>query len=490
MSPLPSRSTIYRVLVRHGLVPAGKRKRRREDYKRWQREEPMQLWQMDVTGSVFLADGTELKLISGIDDCSRFCVIATVVRRAYARAICRAFVAAMRLYGILDEVLTDNGKQFTGRFGRPRPAEVLFERICRKNGIRQLLTRPYSPTTTGKVERWHQTLQTDFLNDAGPFESVEAAQAGVDAWCHEYNHERPHQSLDMATPASRFRPSPPEAGEELSLWMPADLEPLTSPAPGPGDEPAVTEPASWAGAIEVDRVVPPSGNMWAGGQQFWLSPARAGQTVTLWMDTATVHLSIGGWRVKTVPSRLTEVDLARLRRADGRPAGPPPAGPFPGALAASKCIEVERLVNGVGGVTLLNQLVLVGFPLAGQRARLRLDGNVMHVITQDGQLWRTLPCPIPPGQRHRLQGVRLAGPAPLPEAAIAVQRRVSARGGIQVARQRIQVGMTHAGKIVTVIPENNSFRLVIEGEVIGIASRTTSHEIDRYKAYATRPGRR
>lgn len=120
VSPLPSRSTIYRVLVRHHLVPARRRKRRRQDYKRWQREEPMQLWQMDVTGSVFLADGTELKLISGLDDCSRFCVIATVVRRATGRAVCRAFVAAMRLYGIPDELLTDNGKVFTGRFGSAR----------------------------------------------------------------------------------------------------------------------------------------------------------------------------------------------------------------------------------------------------------------------------------------------------------------------------------------------------------------------------------
>jgi hypothetical protein len=385
--------------------------------------------------------------------------------------------------------LTDNGKQFTGRFGKPRPAEVLFERICRKNGIKQLLTRPFSPTTIGKVERWHQTLQTDFLNDAGPFESIEAAQAAVDAWRHEYNHERPHQSLDMATPASRFRPSLPETGKELSLWMPADLEPLTSPAPGPGDEPAVTEPASWPDAIEVDRVVPPSGNLWAGGQQFWLGTARAGQTVTLWMDTTTVHLSIGGWRVKTVPSRLTEVDLARLRHTDGRPAGPPPAGPSPGTLAASRCVEVDRLVNGIGGVTLLNRLILVGSPLAGQRARLRLDGQLMHVLTQDGRLWRTLPCPIPPGQRHRLQGVRLAGPAPPAEANLTVQRRVSSRGGIQVARQRIQAGMTHAGKIVTVICENDSFRLVI-GETARVVPRTTSREIGRYKACATHAGRR
>jgi hypothetical protein len=230
--------------------------------------------------------------------------------------------------------------------------------------------------------------------------------------------------------------------------------------------------------------------MWAGGQQFWLGTARAGQKVTLWMDTSTVHLSIDGWRIKTVPSRLSEVDLARLRRCDGRPAGPPPAGPSPGALAASRCVEVDRLVNGIGGVTLLNRLILVGSPLAGQRARIRLDGQLMHVITQDGVLWRTLPCPIPPGQRHRLQGVRLAGPAPLPAATATVQRRVSSRGGIQIAHQRIQVGMTHAGKIVTVIPETNSFRLVIDGDTVATVPRTTSHEIVRFKAYATRPGSR
>jgi len=118
----------------------------------------------------------------------------------------------MAAYGIPDEVLTGNGKVFTGRFGKPRPAEVLFERICRKNGIKRLLTKPYSPTTIGKVERWHQTLQTDFLEEAGPFATIEEAQAAVDAWRAEYNHDRPHQSLDMATPASRFRPAPPEPG--------------------------------------------------------------------------------------------------------------------------------------------------------------------------------------------------------------------------------------------------------------------------------------
>jgi len=291
----------------------------------------------------------------------------------------------------------------------------------------------------------------------------------------------------MATPASRFRPLAPDADDALSLWAPADLKPITSPPPAPGDAAADLEPASWPDAVEIDRVVPPSGNMMIGPQQFWLGPARAGQTVTLWIDTTTVHLSTGGWRVKTVPSRLSEVDLARLRRAGARPAGPPPSGPFPGALAASKCVEVDRLVNSAGIITLGGQVIQVGSPLAGQRARLRIDGAVMHVITQDGVLWRTLPCPIPPGQRHRLQGVRLAGPGPLPDPALAVQRRVSGRGGIQVARQRVQAGLAYAGKIVTVIPGHDTFRLVIDGETIGVMPRTTGQEIDRYKAHATHP---
>ena len=117
----------------------------------------------------------EAKLISGIDDHSRYSVITKVVPRATARAVCAAFIAAMTEYGVPDEVLSDNGRQFTGRFGAPRPAEVLFERICRHNGITQRLTKPRSPTTTGKVERWHQTIQVELLDPHGPFDSLETS---------------------------------------------------------------------------------------------------------------------------------------------------------------------------------------------------------------------------------------------------------------------------------------------------------------------------
>jgi transposase len=131
IAPVPSQATLYKVLVRNGLIAPGQRRRPASSYIRWEREEPMELWQLDIMGGVFLSDGTELKLVSGLDDHSRYCVVAQLVRRATGRAVCIAFAASLTRHGIPGEVLTDNGKQFTGRFTKPRPSEVLFERICR-----------------------------------------------------------------------------------------------------------------------------------------------------------------------------------------------------------------------------------------------------------------------------------------------------------------------------------------------------------------------
>lgn len=131
-------------------------------------------------------------------------ISAKVVARATARPTCDALAWSMRTYGVPEEILTDNGKVFTNRFGKGT-GEVLFDRICRENGIKHRLTKPRSPTTTGKVERWHKTLRTEFLNGK-VFDSLEDAQAQLDEWVRHYNHERqPHQSLGMVPPWERFK---------------------------------------------------------------------------------------------------------------------------------------------------------------------------------------------------------------------------------------------------------------------------------------------
>ena len=221
VSPLPTLSSIYRCLVRHRLITPQARKRKRDDYRRWERSRAMELWQMDIVGGVRLVDGTEAKIVSGVDDHSRFCISALVVERATARPTCDALELAMRRHGVPAEILTDNGKVFTGRFG-PGTGEVLFDRICRENGIKHLLTRPRSPTTTGKIERWHKTLRIEFLNGK-VFADIADAQAQLDVWVEHYNHVRPHQSLGMATPWDRFK---------LARQQPARpvVEPTADPA--------------------------------------------------------------------------------------------------------------------------------------------------------------------------------------------------------------------------------------------------------------------
>jgi transposase InsO family protein len=211
LDAVPSHMGIWRALVRHGLISPGARRKRLRTFKRWERGRPMELWQLDVVGGVLLGDGTECKVLTGIDDHSRFCVAAGIMTKAVARAVCGIFAQSLRTYGIPDEVLTDNAKVFTDRFGR-RPAEVLFDRICRENGIVHRLTAPHSPTTTGKIERFHRSLRMEFL--AGQvFEDLTMAQAALDAWVTDYNTNRPHQGIGMTTPAQRFlvdrnRPAP------------------------------------------------------------------------------------------------------------------------------------------------------------------------------------------------------------------------------------------------------------------------------------------
>src|SRR5690349_11054884 len=82
--------------------------------------------------------------------------------------------------------------------------DVRVDAICRQNGIEHLLTQPRSPTTTGKIERFHRSLRAEFLSGRAPFSSLKVAQQALDEWVAFYNAERPHQALQMCTPASRF----------------------------------------------------------------------------------------------------------------------------------------------------------------------------------------------------------------------------------------------------------------------------------------------
>jgi transposase InsO family protein len=497
---VPSRTTVHRILVRYGLL-AGRARRKPREYRRWERDTAMALWQMDIVGGVFLAstrgEPVEAKVVTGVDDHSRYCVIAAVVPRASGRAVCLALVRAMGEYGIPEEILSDNGKQFTDRFGKG--GEVLFDRICRDNGIQHRLTAPASPTTTGKVERFHLTLRRELLDGAGVFEDLAAAQAAVDAFRREYNHDRPHQSLGMATPASRFASvldgSYAAAQTDLPLRVPSILAPTAAPPAAADPAPTaslvsaesaarVVRPPAHPEAVEVDRVVPASGNLGLAGQQFWLGTARAGLPVTLWCDTDLIHVLVSGARVKTVRSHLSATDLTALAAHGARPAGPSPLPP----REHGEAVEVERTINAVGSVSLAGRQVLAAEILGGRRVGIRIDAStLMFYDPATGELLRTRPNPLTAQEVERLRGQRPSGPVPRPsQEPVRVQRRASNTGIVMVVGQKIALGRIHAHQTVTIHVAEDTLTMDLPDGGTRTVRRTTTQAVRNVKAFRPR----
>jgi transposase InsO family protein len=498
---VPSERTIDRILHRQGLARARPRKRPKDSYLRFERPGPMQLWQMDIVGGIRLVSPVtgelrEAKVVTAVDDHSRYCVIAKVVERATGRAVCLALAEALARFGVPEEINTDNGKQFTDRFGKHGTGngEVLFDKICRKNGITHRLTAPASPNQNGKVERFHGTFRPDFLAVAGPFTSVDQAQAAVDAWVAHYNADRPHQALDQkvpVTPADRFAPVPAAQRNLIDLWLPAALESADAPGPEPAEPGTGTEgvpsPAIAlrdGGPVEFDRVVPPSGNLQVAGKQFWLGPARAGTVIRFWADCDLIHLSAGGARIKTLRSHLSPADLGRLAASGAVPAGPSPLPP----AADGQAVEVERPVSRGGLVSLGPHRLLAAEILGGQLVGIRIEpATLMFFHPQTRVLLRTRPNPLTPAQAARLRGARPAGPPPHPSAEpVRVQRRASATGLIMVAGQKIALGRVHAGQTVTALVSDTTLTVELGDGDARTVRRTTTQPVRSIKGQRPR----
>ena len=289
VSPLPSESAVYRALVRAAMIDPAARDRRSRKWKRWERGVSMELWQMDVVGGFPLAGGTSAKALTGIDDHSRMCVCATLMARERTGAVCDGLRAALATYGAPQQILTDNGKVFTGRFHHP-PVEVLFDAICREHGIEHLLTQPRSPTTTGKIERFHRSLRAEFLSNRPAFATLQAAQQALDEWVGDYNTTRPHQSLNMTTPAERFLANPP-------------IPPATVTAPRRGDR---------GGQDWVSRRVTTNGVVSVAWQQVCVGAHHAGSRCDIHVDGDLLRFFIGDDLVKTA-ARTTRGEVRNKR---------------------------------------------------------------------------------------------------------------------------------------------------------------------------------
>lgn len=354
VEPLPSRSAIYRALVRHRLVEPKKRRRQRSDYKRWERTRSMELWQMDVMGRYFLADGTECKVVTGVDDHSRFCVCAKVVARATARPVCDALLEALRRHGAPEQILSDNGKVFTARFGLG-PGPVLFDRICHDNGIKHLLTAPFSPTTTGKIERFHRTVRDDFLSEHDRVHvTIAEAQAALDVWVAEYNTTRNHQSLGDRPPIERFELARSRVAADVVDVDEVLVDEVAAPRP-----PGVTRWVNAKGLISI------------GGFPYRVGPTFAGERVEVVVQSSLVEVLHQGVLVATHAER---------RRPGTRPVHS--QGPVQGHSRTSTGLVVTRRVDPNGSTSFAGTTYAVGRRFRGQLVQVAIVANAVQISSE------------------------------------------------------------------------------------------------------------
>jgi transposase InsO family protein len=241
------RITIHRILLRHGLVRA--QDRHRPAIKRFQREVPNQLWQMDFKSPV----GWEAAVgpLSVLDDCSRYVVALQGTWSTRAEAVQERLEEAFRECGVPEEMLMDHGTPWWNMKAITGATWLTLWLI--KQGIRLHFSGYRHPQTQGKVERFHGAMAAA-LNKRG-YPAQQHRQPWLDQFRQEYNHVRPHEALGMQTPATVWRSSPRRYHPNPLPWEYA-----------PGSE-----------VVKVSS----AGQIYCQGQRWEISRALAGEWVQL-----------------------------------------------------------------------------------------------------------------------------------------------------------------------------------------------------------------
>lgn len=198
-SKVPSTATIWRVLKARGFVIPQPHKRPKSSYIRFQADLPNERWQMDVT-HVVLASGKEVEILNVIDDHSRLCVASHALRIFKAFDVVTAFHEAAGRWGYPATMLSDNGAIFTAA---ARHGVCVMESELLALGITYKHSRPYHPTTCGKVERFHQTMKKH-LAAYKPARTLGSLQSQLDDFVEYYNTVRPHRAIGRRTPEVAF----------------------------------------------------------------------------------------------------------------------------------------------------------------------------------------------------------------------------------------------------------------------------------------------
>jgi len=206
---VPAASTITQILRRNGKLD-----QRAAEHpgpcQRFERAQPNELWQMDFKGDFATGRG-RCHPLTVIDDHSRYALGIEACHTQQDGSTRERLIMVFRRYGLPDGMLMDNGSPWGDSGGGRFTAFTVW---LLRLGVRVAHGRHYHPQTQGKDERFHRTLAAEVLSGRH-FADLAECQHAFDRWRHKYNHVRPHQALDLATPSQRYRPSPRSFPETL-----------------------------------------------------------------------------------------------------------------------------------------------------------------------------------------------------------------------------------------------------------------------------------
>lgn len=207
---VPSASTITEILRRHQLL-TNPMSTNPPATQRFEHAHPNDLWQMDFKGHIGVTRGGRCHPLTVLDDHSRYALALQACENEQGETVQRILIELFRRYGMPRRMLMDNGSPWGDSGGEPWTRLTVW---LLRLGVSVTHGRPYHPQTQGKEERFHRTLLVEVLRDRS-FQDVPDCQAAFDPWRRIYNHERPHEALGLAVPASRYRVSGRSYPEQL-----------------------------------------------------------------------------------------------------------------------------------------------------------------------------------------------------------------------------------------------------------------------------------
>ncbi len=200
-----SPSSVYRVLRKAGVLDRWNGKPSKKGTGFVQPLKAHEHWHIDI--SYLNLAGTFYYLCTLLDGFSRF-IVHHEIREAMKEVDVETIVqrAREKFPGFTPRIISDNGPQFIARE---------FQSYVRLCGMTHVRTSPYYPQSNGKIERWHKTMKSTAIRPNSP-QTLPEAQALVDRFVHDYNHDRLHSAIGFITPADYL------AGRAKEIWTERD----------------------------------------------------------------------------------------------------------------------------------------------------------------------------------------------------------------------------------------------------------------------------